>query len=106
MKISPAKIISLLWIEKEAILPVVFAASKVFFRGECGASTTGDTCECSSIKKKKNQKLCQLVLNSFISCYLQPSSVIASLINSCDSINNACCLLNIILVLGTDCCTE
>ena len=31
MKISPAKIISLLWIEKEAILPVVFAASKVFF---------------------------------------------------------------------------
>ena len=56
MKISPAKINSLLWIEKAAILPVVLAASKVFFfRGECGASTTGDTCECSSIKKKKKE---------------------------------------------------
>ena len=32
MKISPAKINSLLWIEKAAILPVVLAASKgVFF---------------------------------------------------------------------------
>ena len=39
MKISPAKINSLLWIEKAAILPVVLAASKgFFFRGECGAS--------------------------------------------------------------------
>ena len=53
MKISPAKINSLLWIEKAAILPVVLAASKrFFFRGECVAFTTGDTCECSSIKKK------------------------------------------------------
>ena len=55
MKISPAKISSLLWIEKAAILPVVLAASKDFFRGECGASTTGDTCECPSIKKKKKE---------------------------------------------------
>ena len=31
MKISPAKINSLLWIEKAAILPVVLAASKRFF---------------------------------------------------------------------------
>ena len=54
MKTSPAKINSLLWIEKAAILPIVLAASKVFFRGECVASTTGDTCECSSIKRKHN----------------------------------------------------
>ena len=57
MKISPAKINSLLWIEKAAILPVVLAASKgVFFRGECGAFTTRDTCECLSIKKRKNKE--------------------------------------------------
>ena len=31
MKISPAKINSLLWIEKSAVLPVVLAASKGFF---------------------------------------------------------------------------
>ena len=31
MKISPAKINSLLWIEKAAILPVVLAASESFF---------------------------------------------------------------------------
>ena len=69
MKISPAKINSLLWIEKAAILPVVLAASKrFFFRGECGAFTTGNTCECPSIKKKKTQ-CCTLNIFHFFIIY-------------------------------------
>ena len=45
-EISPAKIYSLLCIEKTVILPVVLATSEFFFRDECVAYTTGDTCEC------------------------------------------------------------
>ena len=71
MKISPAKINALLWIEKAAILPVVLAASKGFL-GECGASTIGDTCECSSIKKKKKKTQCCTlnIFHSFIIYHL------------------------------------
>ena len=53
MKISPAQINSLLYTEKAAIFTVILATSEsVFlFRGECVASTTGDTGGCSLIKK-------------------------------------------------------
>ena len=72
MKISPAKINSLLWIEKAAILPLVLAASKgFFFRGECGYPQPGIP-ECSSIKKKKKKtQRCNLnIFHSFIIYHL------------------------------------
>ena len=62
MKISPAKINSLLWIEKAVIL-------QDFLRGECVASTTEYTCECSSLKKK-TQRCTLNIFHSFIIYHL------------------------------------